>query len=135
MARKRTARRCACGKRLYRKHSDSQPRHEGTCRACWRKKNPKVRHYCIEPNCGREVTGPGRRCNPCNAARMRAAKAKKGSGVPASKSTTVAAPPDRSWWIGTDAEFAANYRDRLPRFLAAGIVKDRPAIGMSLTTY
>lgn len=99
-----------------------------------KKAGPKVEHVCTEEKCTRTVSGQGRRCNACNAARMRAAKAEKGSGVPAAKSTGVAAPPDNSWWVGSDSQFSANYQQRLPKFLVAGVGRDSAAIGSSLTT-
>jgi hypothetical protein len=95
-----------------------------------RRTGPKPVHVCIA-GCARIVSGPNRRCQTCNCARMRKQRALN-QFVAESAADRKAHEPDRSWWVGRPrSTWASDVEFQLQtRFRAAGIGKDRPPIGM-----
>lgn len=101
-------------------------------RGSLRSRTSQKQQYRCSNNCGRKVSGPKRTCQPCWGMKLRAKKLIEGSGVPALKACDVAPPAD-SWW--TEPDFSAAFQKQLTRFQVGGIGRDRPPIGMSMTTY
>lgn len=116
-----------------------QPRRRGgsitpetVCRKC--KKKPKVDYVCVVTGCGSKVSGPDRHCPKCNGARMR--KRPERQFITEKVAERQAHDPECSWWVARPRDrWSDDIAVQMPRFRAAGIGKDRPPIGMSLTTY